>query len=296
MFGYIRPFKPMLRVCEYEGFRSVYCGVCKAVGRNFGTLPRLSLTYDSAALALFDMSLNSIPLKAEKQRCIVHPLVKRNCAVSDGLDYSAYVQVILTYHKLKDDIADGGLKEKLYAEPALTALSGAYQKARDAYPRLAAVVEKQTKAMERIQNEKNPSVDLACEPTGRIMKAVFSELGHSPEQKAMLGSFGYFVGRFIYLVDALDDLRKDCISDSYNPIALKLGLSGELTEEQFKKACDSVDVSVRLTLGQLAEKYVKLDLRAYRSILDNIIYLGLNNVYEQVRKGVFSTKERNERI
>ena len=294
MFGYVRPYKPYLRVCEYEAYKSVYCGVCKSMGRCLGEVSRFGLTYDAAFLSLFEMSVRGIELKAEPQRCIAHPLTKRSCAVSAGTEFAAYASVILMYHKLKDDLADGSLKDRLIARPAAAALTGAYIKARAAYPRLAAVVEKQTKEQMKLEKELCSSLDRAAEPTGQMTRAVFAELGEDKPRKKLLGSFGYFLGRYTYLVDALDDLKKDAASGGYNPLAVRLGLNGSITDEEFEKAAGIIEMNIRLTLGQLAEKYVKLEIGSYKSILDNIIYLGLTDVFEQVKKQTFRKKERKD--
>ncbi|MBR3666916.1 MAG: hypothetical protein IKN66_07160 [Ruminococcus sp.] len=295
MFGYVRAHKPLLRVCEYEGYRSVYCGVCKAISHNFGELPRLSLSYDLAFLALMDMGVNNVLLKAEMQRCIVHPVTKRNCAVcTEGLDYSSYAAIILLYHKLKDDLADDKGIASIAAKAFLPALNSAYRKARKKYPRLAAVVEKQTRAQIVLEKENCTSLDRACEPTARIMRAVFSELSSDPSQKKQLGAFGYYLGRYIYLTDALDDLREDHRKGCYNPLLLYYKCD-KLDSKSFTSIADNTAMSVFMTLGQLAEAYCRIDIKLYKSILDNVVYLGLGNVFDQVRKETFrkKKKERN---
>lgn len=287
MFGYVLPFKPMLRVCEYEGYRSIYCGVCKTIAREFGTLPRFTLSYDMTFLALMDMSVNEVTLTAQQQRCIAHPMKKRSCADCEGLEYSAYASIILLYHKLCDDREDGNLKEKAISGTARTAFAGAYIKARKKYPRLAHAVEKEMQLQYRLEREGCRDIDRACEPTARIMQAVFRELSADKEQSKRLGAFGYFLGRYVYLADALDDLREDARKGNYNAVASALRLSGEISEEQYKNACEYVSMTANLTLGQLAEEYVKLPVTYYKSIIDNVIYLGLKNVLEQIKTGTF---------
>ncbi|MBR6045341.1 MAG: hypothetical protein IKP47_06890 [Ruminococcus sp.] len=296
MFGYIRPYKPYLRICEYEAYRSVYCGVCKTMGREYGELTRLTLSFDAAFMALIDMSVNGIELKAEQQRCPAHPFVKRRVAVNSGLENTACASVILLFHKLRDDLADGSLKERAIARPSVTAFTGAYIKARKVKPKLCAAVEKCMRMQAEAEAERTPSIDRACEPTARMIQAVFAEISDDKAMSKKLGSFGYFIGRYVYLVDALDDLRADCAAHRYNPIAVKLGLDGELTDEQFAEAAQSLTFSIRMTLGQLAEQYLKLDLRLYKSIIDNIIYLGLNDVFERVRAGSFNKKNEERKV
>ena len=299
MFGYIRPYKPMLRMCEYEGYKSIYCGICKALGRNFGTVPRLALSYDAVLLALLEMSVKRIELKAEMQRCIIHPVKKRNVAVSEGLDYSAYVSVLLTYHKLKDDLRDSSFTKRAAAETALTAVSGAYKKAVRVYPHLASVFDYWMKRQNELEDQRSESLDIACEPTARIMKAIAE--GLAPDDKSMarkLGRFGYFLGRYLYIIDAVDDLKADCESGNYNPIAIKYGLKGKISDIEFNKAAENTAFSIRLTLGVMARNYVKLGELYYKPIIDNIIYLGMTDILKKVVKGEYrkNTKERKDKI
>ena len=116
MFGYIRAYKPYMRMFEYEIYKSVYCGICKDMHRRFGFMTRMTLTYDSAFLALIDLSVRGKKLKVRGERCIAHPWKKSMCAVcGSDLSYASSVSVLLTYHKLKDDIADKGFKKKALA-------------------------------------------------------------------------------------------------------------------------------------------------------------------------------------
>ena len=295
VFGYVRPYKPFLRVYEYEVYRSVYCGLCKSISRNFGELPRFTLSYDLAFLALMDMSVHGVRFQAEQQRCIAHPFVKRNCAVcGEGLDYSAYVSMILLFHKLIDDKSDGRGVKQLVSAAGVPFLTGAYLRAREKYPRLAGRVEKQMRAQVELEKDKCSSLDRACEPTARIMQAVFSELGEDRTQRKRLGSFGYYLGRFIYITDALDDLRSDAVKGRYNPLLCSSGLE-TVSDEDFRSIAEGTVFSVNMSLGMLADAYCKCGIVNYKDILDNIVYLGLKEVFRQVREETFH-KRNKERI
>ena len=104
MFGYVRPFKPYMRMFEYDIYKAVYCGLCKDMGRRYGFVTRFTLSYDFAFLSLMDLSVRGVKLDAEKQRCIAHPFKKTMCAkCTCNLKYTSSAAVILTYHKLRDD-------------------------------------------------------------------------------------------------------------------------------------------------------------------------------------------------
>ena len=52
LFGYVKPFKPDLRVRELETYKAVYCGLCGQLGEAFGPAARLTLSYDFVFLAM----------------------------------------------------------------------------------------------------------------------------------------------------------------------------------------------------------------------------------------------------
>lgn len=295
MFGYVRPFKPYLRMCEYDTYRGVYCGLCKTIGRKFGFIPRFTLSYDFTFLSLMDLSVNEVKMTAERQRCIAHPLKKTICAnCSLGLDYSSYSAMLLIYHKLKDDLYDNEFSHKIRSLMLLPFFKGAYKKARLKYPVLAGIIEEQMKKQRQIEAEKCSKIDIACEPTAKIMEAIFGGLTDDDRQKD-LKRFGYLLGRYIYLCDALDDVKDDYKKKNYNPLLVMAEREKniELSEDGYNKIKAYVKDSVNFTLGELAEVYVRLDLKMYKPIIDNVIYLGLRNVHELVEQEKFNRK--NER-
>lgn len=298
MFGYVRAFKPYMRVCEFDTYQGVYCGLCKMMGREFGLVSRFTLSYDFTFLALMNMSLNEEKLTACRQRCIAHPLKKRVCAVCDnGLEYPAYAEVILVYHKLRDDLADRGLKGKLRAAAALPFFRRFYKKARIKYPQLADTIEELMKLQRSTEAEKTESIDKACEPTAAMMAAIACGLSDREERKPVLKRFGYLLGRYIYICDALDDAGEDHKKGGYNPLLCfrKDPDAASLSDRDFKAMCAYAADSVNFTLGELAEAYVKLDIQMYKPIIDNIIYLGLKNVFEQIQNGTYRRKRKPDK-
>lgn len=293
MFGYVRPFKPYMRICEYDTYKGVYCGLCKTIGKLFGFIPRLTLSYDFTFLSLIDLSVNETKICGEKQRCIAHPLNKTFCVqCSQGLEYSSYAAMLLVYHKLKDDLCDNELKHKLRARVVLPFFKKPYKKASAKYPELAKIIEEQMEFQREIEHDKCDNIDLACEPTAKIMEGIFGQLDNG-EKNADLKRFGYLLGRYIYLCDAFDDVKDDFNKNNYNPLLLIENNKSDdnLSDEYYNNIKQYVKDSVNFTLGELAEVYVRLDLKMYKSIIDNVIYLGLKNVFELIEQGKFNGKK-----
>ena len=112
MFGYVKAHTPELKVAEYEYYRSVYCGLCRSMGKCTGQCSRLTLSYDFAFLALVRIALSDEKVGFKRRRCVAHPVRKRSMMEPNSvLEYCAYAAALLSYHKLSDDIADEkGLK------------------------------------------------------------------------------------------------------------------------------------------------------------------------------------------
>ena len=286
----------MLRMIEYDTYKAVYCGICKDMHRRFGFVTRLTLSYDAAFLALMDLSVHDRKISAKSERCIAHPWKKSMCAAcGSDMCYASSVSVLLTYHKLKDDIADKGLKKKALALMLMPFFRKAYRKACVKYKPLSDAIESAMKLQTQVEKDKSAGIDAACEPTALMMHAVFSQLGKDPREKALLARFGYCLGRFIYITDALDDLKKDIREGNYNPLIVYMQSHGIQWDgngrfpKQIREFCTA---TVNMSLGQLADCYVALDPVRFRGILDNIVYLGLKYVYDLVKQEKFNKRDK----
>lgn len=293
MFGYVRALKPQMKVCEYDTYKSVYCGLCKKMGKEFGLVSRFTLSYDFTFLALMNLALGDYEICHKYENCIAHPLKKSPCLkCGDGLEYPSYSAIILIYHKLKDDYADKGIKGKLVAFLTLPFLKRGYKKAKKMYPELAQSIEKYMLLQKEVEEKGSSSLDESAENSCMMMSEIASLLSSDEEQKPILRRFGYFVGRYVYLCDALDDLRKDCKKGDFNPLKNHFGFDKkELSEEEFHKARDFTLDSINMTLGALAESYVKIPQKRFKTINDNIVYLGMKNTFNMIYAEKFGKKD-----
>lgn len=297
MFGYIRAYRPYLRVCELDLYKGVYCGLCKTISSRCGYAATFTLSYDFVFLTLMKLGIDGAELKCEKKRCPMHPIKKTPCVScrrtdNSAFEYSSDAAAILTYNKLLDDLHDKGIAKKLAAAALLPFYRKPYRRASERYPYLAETVEKAMKLQSRLEKEKCSSIDIASEPTAIMMKAIFRELSRcDPDMRDALGAFGYMLGRYVYLCDALDDLREDFRTKNYNPLItdkLKTAERSrkELSDEGFKNAAEAAEQSVYLTLGAMSQSYVGIELNGMKPILDNIVYLGLKNTFSRIKNEV----------
>lgn len=290
MFGYVKPFKPHMRICEYETYKAVYCGLCKILGREYGFVSRMTLSYDFAFLGLMALALNDSSAVVEPQRCIAHPWRKTPCLrSSDGLAYTAAAAEILIYNKVKDDLDDRRFLAKLFPWFMLKLTKKAYKKATELYPGLAAYTAEQMSRQAKLEKDNCKSIDRASEPSSNILAEIAAGLSEKEEQKRILRRFGYLLGRFVYIADAFDDVEKDFRAGGFNPLVIGNPTINDLNLPEIQRRTGD---SVNFTLGALADSYVQLEIKRFKPIIDNIVYLGLKNVfYDLIRK-----KEENEDI
>ncbi len=293
LFGYVKPFKPHMRICEFETYKAVYCGLCKILGQQYGFISRMTLSYDFAFLGLMALAINdSVPAEVEPQRCIAHPWRKTPCLkVSEGLEYTAAAAEILIHNKIADDVHDKKFFGKLGAKIMLLITKKAYQKARDKYPDLAEYVAEQMKRQTKLEKDNCKSIDRASEPSSNILGEIAAGLTTDEDQQRILQRFGYLLGRYVYIADAFDDVEKDFHSGGFNPLIWGNPTINDLDMPDVQKRTED---SVNFTLGALADAYVQLDIKRFKPITDNIVYLGLKNTFYDLIRKKEENKEREQ--
>ena len=213
MFGYVMANSGSLSDGEKERYKSAYCGLCHALGRLHGSFGRLTLNYDLTFLAIFLSALYNEDVQTQTGKCLPHPLKKHQYFTAPAVDYAADMNIALSYYNLLDDWQDD---RNHIAKAEAKLLAKQCRKVEAAYPRQCAAIQKSLRelaAMEQ-QNELNPDLPAAC--FGRLMAEIF--VRQEDEYAHTLRRFGFALGKFIYLLDAMLDLKKDIKQEKYNPL------------------------------------------------------------------------------
>lgn len=290
MFGYVRPWKPELKMAEFEIYKGIYCGLCKQMGRLYGPISRFMLSYDMTFLALVSVSMGESCGKLKPQICMAHPLKKKTCMCAcDDLSFAAHTAMILSYYKVKDNIQDSGFWGKCKYFLALPVVALARRKAKKHLPQVDQIAEQMMREQWTAEQDKGISVDRACDPTAKALASIAEQLGEDDKQRQILQRVGYMLGRYIYLIDALDDLEKDFETGNFNPYLRRFS-PAVLGQEEKREIVDYATEVLNLTVAQLAAAYELLEIRRFKPILDNIIYLGL----KQSRKLILNKKGETE--
>lgn len=281
MFGYIQPLKDELKICEYNTYKSVYCSLCKNLGKSYGAPARMILSYDYTFFAMLGIGLGNTVPGYYNARCVVNPFKKCGFCKNNGeiFNLTSAVSVILFYYKLLDNIYDSGFIFKLKYLALMPFASFWRKKAAKVYPD----IDKQAENMILNQQsaEKNGcSVDEAAHPTAEFMSFIAQKLTADQSEKAVLKAFGYHLGRWIYFMDAQDDLIKDIKSGNFNPVFAKFKCDKTiLTQpEKLKEIKEYTNGLLNMSISDIIFNYEQLNVKYYDEILQNILRLGTRNL------------------
>lgn len=286
MFGYVTVDKDTLCKQDFEVFQAYYCGLCKAMGKHCTHISRLGLSYDMVFLGVVLSSVCDDDVPTSNERCIVHPFSKRMCIEkSRSLDYCADVSVMLGYLKLLDDWKD---ERSLKALAGMLLFKRGVRKARRRYGDLYGDIKKYLDKLSLLEKENCNKIDETADCFAKISELMFTpDFIADKSLRRILAWLGYNVGRWIYIIDAYNDLEADIKGNNYN--TFKAGT--DKTADEIKSSIGaSLCTSLTFTLENIASAYELLDIRRNKGILDNIIYTALkakqNNITGEYNESV----------
>lgn len=296
VFGYVRPLKGEMKVREYEQYKAVYCTLCKALERHYGLLAKFALSFDITFYAVVALDLSGAEISEKKGHCVVNPAKKCNyiCEGAEAYHKAAALTVLMTYYKLLDNIEDEKFLKRMASRFLKCIVSKAAKKAKKDFPFMDEALAKMTEEQRLAEKGENPSIDACSAPTADALKTIFSELANDDMQKTVLSQFGYFLGRWIYAMDAADDLEDDMKDGSFNPFIKRLGFDGkkEITKEEREKADNYCNEVLNSNAAMINQAVNLLDLNKYENIITNVCVLGLGEVQREILFLHIHSKER----
>ena len=270
IFGYVVVNKGDLRFREYDEYRGYYCGLCQTLKKRFGLAGQLSLSYDMTFLVMLLTSLYEPIDNREMKRCIAHPLKKQYCKSNEYTEYVADMTVLLSYYKCQDDWVDEKkLLKKVYGD----ILRGKSKKQRELYQIKEKIIIENLKNLSMAEKNKEDDLDVVAGYFGNILSELF--VVKEDEWSDNLRKIGYYLGKYIYIMDAYDDLEKDLKKGNYNPFSEKMCNTGNFDF--------LVKEILTIMAAECAKEFEKLPLLNDVDILRNILYSGIWTKYEMVR-------------
>lgn len=266
MFGYIKTNKMELKHREILEYKGYYCGICMTLKEEYGNLSRLSLNFDTTFLQILLTSLYEPEDTGQMKRCISHPQKKEAVITNQISSYASAMNIILTWYKLEDDWNDD---RSLKAKSMMTVIKSGFERARKKYPKQEAAVKKYLQELSEHEKVKSQDIEEMSNIFGYIMAEIFS---YKEDVFAKhLYQTGFYIGKYIYIVDAFEDLAQDKEKGKYNPF-LKRTAEENFQEEEFK---EEIKQQLFFILGMACMELDKLPLFRNKGIIDNIMYSGI---------------------
>lgn len=268
MFGYVQIRKPELKIKDYELYHAFYCGLCERLMAKYGIAGRITLTYDMTFLIILLSSVYDVKCRHEKRRCIVHPAKKHDILYNNITDYCADINIILSFYQCLDDKNDDtSLRGKagvvLYRKKAYEAAAR--------HKRQADAIKLSLRHLYGLEKEKKYDIIKTADCFGSLLAEIF--IYRKDMFKIYLGDLGYYLGRYIYIMDAYDDLQEDIKNDRYNPFI------NVYREKHFK---ENVREMLLNEISMACGAFEQLPCLDYIDILRNILYAGVWNRYDYI--------------
>lgn len=279
MFGYVKADKPEMKIKEYEAYRGLYCSLCKAMGKYFGVLSRLTLSYDITFLLLVRLSFSGTLPSFNSGRCPFNPSKKCNycCNADEELRYAAAVAMMLFYHKVKDNISDSSIFKRIPMYLILPWASFKYKKAKKLYPEVSNIIEDCMVGQRETENKNTSLSDEAAHYSAEALGRISAYNIDDPEGN--LYRFGYGIGKWVYLTDAFDDIEKDIKSESYNVFVNRYNLRENKISDEIKK---EITGTINMSSSVFISAYESIKNKTLSPIVENIIYEGMHKSLDKI--------------
>ena len=284
MFVYIIINKPEIKFREFDVYRSYYCGFCRELKHRYGAQGQATLSYDLTFLIMLLTGLYEPQDKVSACRCAAHPLEKHPTRINEYSEYAADMNILLAYYKCLDDWTDEHKVNKFFFSRML---SGDYRKVVRRYPEKAKAVYTGIENIHTCEKAGDTDVDKVAGYFGQIMAELFCYKEDAWSET--LRRIGFYLGKFIYLMDAYDDIEKDEKTGNYNPFRPVW----ENDREHFDEYCNRI---LTMMISECSRSFETLPILENITILRNILYSGVWYRYEIIRHKRLSKKDETENV
>lgn len=285
MFGYININQKILTEENKKAYQAYYCGLCRRLKTNCGAKGQVLLNYDMTFMVVLLTGLYELTNETSEILCALHPMKRRTVWINEVTDYAADMNLILAYHNLIDDWKD----DRAYSKKALAKLLDKdYARIKDKYPRQVQAIEDYMCKTQEVERRSETNLDAVAGLTGEMLGEVFC--WREDEWSEELRTLGFYMGKFIYIMDAYEDYDADMKKKKYNPLKYTL-----------KESTQDMDTIVRLLLtsmmSECAKSFERLPVLLHADILRNVLYSGVWSKYEflQLKKRRDEKKEKTKK-
>ena len=269
MFGYVTICEPELKVKDLRKYKAYYCGLCRTLKEEYGFMGQMTLTYDMTFAVILLSSLYESIAEVEMHRCKVHPVKKQPMLRNEITSYAAAMNVLLAYYHMEDDWQDDRKVTSLLTK---NMVQGKAKKIIEQYPRQSRVIRESLQKLSACEKEESQDIDRAAGCFGELMAEIF--VYKEDIWAKTLRKMGFYMGKFIYIMDAYEDLPEDVKKNRYNP--LKTLAQREDYELQMQQI-------LRMMIAESTARFEQLPCLVDVDILRNILYDGVWNHYNKIQ-------------
>ena len=287
MFGYVRTDTPYLYIKDQTLYQAMYCGLCKGIAVVCGQRARFGLSYDITFFSVLLHNIAGVDVHIQKSHCLAHCIRSKMMAdVDDITKKLGAVNTELAYYKYTDDIADGdkgGGKRLLFIK--------GHKRVQKLYPEISRIVRENMAAQEQVEKANTASVDIAADSTAQMVAAIADNVLGDKKTEHTHNLF-YAIGKWIYLIDALDDYDKDVRKGAYNPFLLSFG--AESRANLLERHGDEVRYIFHSLFFDIRENLSKTEFHFNRDLVDNVLLRGLPEQTSRVMEGCACKKREKK--
>ena len=270
MFGYISVNKAEMKFRVFDIYQSYYCGICRDLKRKYGVCGQISLSYDMTFLAILLTGLYEPATVQGSCKCIAHPFERHATRNNIFTEYAADMNVLFAYYKCQDDWED---EKKLLKYAYGRLLEGKAGKLKAIYADKIRTINLLMQDFSDAEKESNADIDALAGLFGRVMAEMI--VAKEDEWAENLRRLGFFLGKFIYLCDAYEDVEEDIRKGTPNPLKLRYA------SLDFEEECRTI---LMMMISECCKEFEKLPILENVEILRNILYSGVWGRYEAVRE------------
>lgn len=268
MFGYIVVNQPELRIREFDVYHSYYCGLCRVLKKKYGRVGQMTLSYDMTFVLMLLSGLYEPETICGKSRCMMHPGKKHEYRYNELTEYVADMNMLLTEYKCMDDWKDDKKHLRLLLARMLKRRTG---ESRKKYARKLEQISDAMEELSRAEEQGVTDLDRMAGGFGRVMALIVA--WRKDEWESSLQRLGFYLGKFVYLLDAYEDIEEDLKKGRYNP------LKERYEEPDFEQSCRDI---LTMMMSACCREFEQLPILDNVDILRNILYSGVWSRYEMV--------------
>ncbi len=283
MFGYITTNTKSLSEENKQQYRAYYCGLCHALKEDGGAKTRMLLNYDMTFLVILLTGLYELPNEETHFVCGVHLGKKKTAYINDATRYAADMNVLLSYNNLVDDWKDDhSYRKRVYS----MMLKKEYDQISEKYPRQALCLTQYMDQLDSAESRNEQNIDVIAGLTGEMLGDIFAWKDDIWAEE--LHCLGFYLGKFIYLMDSYEDLEKDERKNEYNPFA-------EMARKNPKEYETWSKLILTSMMSECAKSFERLPILQHADIIRNILYSGVWSKYEYLQEKKKKRSDRTEK-